>query len=171
MFSIYGYFTQEKQQYLYKVWGWMKSRCNNPNDTAYHYYGERGISVCNEWQNNSAVFIGWALANGWEKGLVIDRKNNDGNYEPSNCRFVTHSESNINQRKRKDNSSGYRGINFHKGSIKRRAKDCWDARIQYEGKRKQIGSFETATEAAIARDKYIKMNNLPHILNFNEGIS
>lgn len=71
----------------------MKSRCYNPNNSGYKNYGGKGISVCPEWRESAKVFIDWALANGWEEGLEIDRRDNDGNYCPSNCRFITHAEN------------------------------------------------------------------------------
>lgn len=67
----------------------MLDRCYNIKNKHYKYYGGRGISVCKEWRNDLKVFAEWALANGYEKGLQIDRENNSGIYEPNNCRFVT----------------------------------------------------------------------------------
>ena len=66
----------------------MKKRCTNPKDKEYHRYGGRGITICKEWMEDRSKFVKWALDNGIEKGLEIDRINNDGNYEPTNCRFV-----------------------------------------------------------------------------------
>jgi hypothetical protein len=67
----------------------MKDRCYNKNNKSYKNYGGRRIKVYYEWKDNFINFYNWAIENGWEKGLQIDRKNNDGNYYPSNCRFVT----------------------------------------------------------------------------------
>lgn len=69
----------------------MRSRCNNPNNRAYKRYGGRGIKVCKEW-NNYWVFYDWANENGYEENLTIDRIDNDGNYCPQNCRWITLSE-------------------------------------------------------------------------------
>ena len=80
----------------------IKQRCYNPNAQAYHNYGGRGITVCDEWTvkgSGTDLFILWALANGWQEGLQIDRINNDGNYCPENCRWVTHKENSNNCRK------------------------------------------------------------------------
>ena len=84
---------------LYKVWQGMKTRCYNPNFIYYCNYGSRGITICNEWLNDFKSFYDWAIDNGYKEGLTIDRINNDGNYEPSNCRWITRAEQNRNQRK------------------------------------------------------------------------
>lgn len=78
---------------LRRILGNMKYRCSNPTDTKYDRYGGRGIKVCDEWVNNSRAFVLWALENGYKPGLTIDRIDNDGDYEPGNCRFVTRSEN------------------------------------------------------------------------------
>jgi len=78
-----------KHHPLFVVWGLMKQRCYNPKGSHYYRYGGRGISVCGEWLNNFTSFYHWAIENGWKKELTIDRKDNDGNYEPGNCRFIT----------------------------------------------------------------------------------
>jgi len=82
---------------LFGVWLSMKNRCKNPNRKKYKDYGARGISVCAEWENAGA-FCSWALANGYNDGLQIDRINNDGIYEPSNCRWVTPKQNSRNRR-------------------------------------------------------------------------
>lgn len=71
----------------------MKTRCYNPNCKAYKNYGERGIIICDEWKNNFKSFYEWAIQNGGALGLEIDRKENDGNYTPENCRFVSAKEN------------------------------------------------------------------------------
>jgi len=78
---------------LYKIWRNMKTRCNNPNNTAYKRYGGRGIEICLEWKSNYIAFKAWALKNGYNENLTIDRIENNGNYEPSNCRWLPKSEN------------------------------------------------------------------------------
>lgn len=73
---------------LYGRWACIKARCLNPNYHGYHRYGGRGITICQEWKSFQ-VFRDWAFSSGFRPELQIDRINNDGNYEPSNCRWVS----------------------------------------------------------------------------------
>lgn len=85
---------------LWHVWHGMIDRCNNEVNRAYENYGGRGISVCSEWVGDVAAFVKWGEANGYVRnvGLELDRINNDGNYKPGNCRFVTPTENCRNKR-------------------------------------------------------------------------
>ena len=83
---------------LYGIWDSIKSRCCNPNVKGYKTYGGRGISVCDEWRGSFLAFRDWALSNGYQEGLQIDRIDNDEGYSPSNCRFVTRKEQMRNKR-------------------------------------------------------------------------
>lgn len=80
-------------------WTSMKQRCYNSNCKDYKNYGGRGIIVCEEWLNDSFTFILWSLDNGVAEGLHLDRENNDGNYEPNNCRYIPIAENNRNMRR------------------------------------------------------------------------
>lgn len=73
---------------LYFVLMTIKDRCSNPNNSDYHRYGGRGIKLCPEWEA-PAAFVAWGQANGWKPGLTVDRKDNDGDYTPDNCCFVS----------------------------------------------------------------------------------
>lgn len=82
---------------VYSSWQNMKQRCLNPKNPKYARYGGRGIKVCDEWLNIKS-FYNWAIQNGWKEGYTIDRINNDGNYCPENCRWVSKSENSRKKR-------------------------------------------------------------------------
>lgn len=82
---------------LYRVYYAIKQRCYNVKDKHYDHYGERGIKMCDEWLKYEN-FLSWALTHGYKKGLQLDRINCNGNYEPSNCRWVNSSTNNYNKR-------------------------------------------------------------------------
>jgi len=96
----HGYARKNATHPLYRVWAGMIGRCETPSAGGYEHYGGRDdpITVCSEWRNDPELFIEWALANGWKKGLQIERIDNDGNYEPSNCEFVTPGRNARNKR-------------------------------------------------------------------------
>lgn len=83
---------------LYHIYYTMLDRCNNPNSTNYKNYGERGIIVCKEWKESYESFRDWSYKNGYKRDLTIDRIDVNGNYEPSNCRWVTMKEQQYNKR-------------------------------------------------------------------------
>lgn len=83
---------------LYAVYKGIKARCYNKKSQFYHYYGGRGITMCQQWRTSYITFYNWCVENGYKKELQIDRRDNNGNYEPSNCRFVTPRVNSINRR-------------------------------------------------------------------------
>lgn len=83
---------------LYTIWNKMKDRCYKENSQDYKNYGARGITICNEWLNSYKTFKDWALANGYQEHLTIERKNIDGNYESDNCLWITIQEQQKNKR-------------------------------------------------------------------------
>lgn len=89
-----GNFTS-KYPRLYRIWGAMKSRCNNPNNHAYNRYGSRGIKVCDEW-NRFNGFVRWAISNGYADNLTIERKDINKGYCPENCIWIPIENQSLN---------------------------------------------------------------------------
>ena len=141
---------------LYTIWAEIKRRTLNLKNKQYNDYGGRGITICDEWKNDFMPFYNWAMSNGYteNKGLSIDRINNDGNYEPENCRWTTRVIQGRNRRIRKNNKSGYRGVSFVKKTNK------YKSFITVAKNGVFLGSFLTAVEGAIAYNNYIIENNL-----------
>lgn len=140
---------------LYNVWRGMKQRCYVKGCNSYKHYGARGIKMCDEWKDY-CTFKSWALQNGYEEdsNLSLDRIDFNGNYCPENCRFTTQYIQNINQRKRKDNTSKYKGVTYSK------QRKVWLARISLGTKRIYVGRAKSAKQAYEQKIKYIIENNL-----------
>lgn len=116
---------------LYTVWNAMKDRCRNPNNKRYKIYGGRGITVCDDWQNSYSSFRRWAYENGYNETAkrgecTIDRIDTNGNYEPSNCRWVDYKTQAQNRRKVKNHP---------------RARQCEYAGRQYSSLRELANAY------------------------------
>ncbi len=92
------YILTSINKHLYNLYSSIKIRCYDKNHKDYNNYGGRGIKMCYRWKTNPKSFIEWAIQNGWDKGLQIDRINNNSDYRPDNCRFVTGKENSNNKR-------------------------------------------------------------------------
>ena len=147
---------------LYQTWNSMQTRCYNKNNKNYKNYGTRGIQVCERWLDVRNFIED--MYPSWEEGLSLDRIDVNGKYEPNNCRWV---KLNIQARNTRDimitNTSGFRGVSWHKG------KNSWSSYITINKKKKHLGSFHTALEAAKAYERYVRLNNLEH--NFTPALT
>jgi hypothetical protein len=119
---------------LYGVWNGMIQRCTNENAAGYINYGGRGVSIDKAW-GKYEQFAKWAKLNGCQEGMQIDRIDNNGNYGPNNCRWVTRSENNKNKRTNKricynglnlTYSEWAKRLNGPKNLISRRIKEGWN---------------------------------------------
>jgi len=137
----------ESNTRLYSIWYNMKKRCYHKGVAGYDDYGGRGITVCDEWKNSFETFREWALSNGYSDELTIDRINNEGKYEPNNCRWTTQIEQNYNTRISRRNTSGHKGVSYLNRDKK------WQAYVSIEHRTISVGTYDTYEEAVAAREK------------------
>jgi hypothetical protein len=93
-----GVIHGESRTRLHWIWCGIRQRCHDKNCGVWKYYGGRGITICKEWDESYESFRDWSKANGYCDGLVIDRIDTNGNYEPGNCRWITQKENSRNAR-------------------------------------------------------------------------
>ena len=120
-------------------------RCTHEAASHFARYGDRGISVCKEWAESFESFVEWSLSNGYSDNLEIDRIDNNGNYCPENCRWVTHMENSRNRNVRCTNKTGVSGVSFRKEC------NAWRVTICANYQRINVGTFKTFDEAVSAR--------------------
>lgn len=138
----------------YLKWIDMKSRCYGKNNEQYRDWGGRGIKVCDDWKDSPVDFIDYirVLENYGVGNYSLDRIDNDRDYEPGNLRWVDRHTQSCNQRKQKNNTSGYTGVYQNRKS--------YVSRIWVNRKCHRIGISSTLEEAVKLRNDYIIKNNL-----------
>ena len=122
----------------------MRNRCYLKSTDNYKYYGGRGITVCDEWNNRFLAYYDFVrkLENYGKEGYSLDRVDNDGDYYPDNVKYSTNQEQQLNRRV--FGESRYRGVYFHKAAKK------WSATICRDGKQTYLGLFNSELDAAFA---------------------
>lgn len=130
---------------IYNKWKGMKQRCYNSNYDFYSAYGGRGIKVCDEWKDDFMQFYK-DMGDVPFEGAELDRINNDDDYKPSNCRWVSHKE-NANNRRKYHNKTGYTGVTYKPHLNKYQAQLYKNKKFIY------LGVYETAEEAHLAYKK------------------
>lgn len=136
---------------LYNIWTLMKRRCLNENASGYENYGGRGITICQEWLNDFMNFCEWSMNNGYKDDLSIDRIDNDGNYEPSNCRWATAKEQ-ANNRRNYGETEYYGIVRDNTG---------YRAQVTVDGKKVYIAHSKDDIEYLVnERNRYIDEHNL-----------
>lgn len=138
-------FRNQSKHPLYYTWRNMHRRCDSPSQSRYERYGGRGIKVCDRWSGEGG-FPNFLEDMGEKPSpdYQLDRIDNDGNYEPNNCKWSTRSDNQFNKSTRKDNVVGYKGVGVFTSG---RGKKYWRARIG----RSVIGYYKTPEEALSAR--------------------
>ena len=145
---------------LYFVWHSMVNRCTNSKNPNYKHYGERGITVSIEWLDINNFIKD--MKSSFEKGMELDRIDNNKGYSKDNCRWTSREIQNRNTRVlRSTNRSGYRGV------AKVTRTNRYSVGIIVNSKRVHIGTFVNPLDGALAYDQYIIDNNLEHTKNFS----
>lgn len=124
---------------LYDCWVSMKARCNNKRNPKYPSYGGRGITVCEEWENDFCSFLEWSLKNGYDEQLTLDRIDNNKGYYPENCRWTT--------RKVQQNNTRHNRYIEYNGETKTLAQWCELLNLKYSTMLNRFSHGYTAKQA------------------------
>lgn len=153
--TTHGATVGGKRSLEYQSWSEMRRRCSDTKTDYYEDYGGRGIAVCERWVHSFENFLE-DMGKRPSRRHSIDRIYNDGDYEPSNCRWSTGSEQMMNQRLRSTNTSGYKGITWEA------RRNSWLAKITLNYKSIHLGNFENIEDAIKARKQAeIRYHNKP----------
>lgn len=137
------HYNKSRRTPTYNAFFQSKNRCTNPNNERYKDYGGRGIKMCDRWSGVDGYKNFLEDMGERPQGMTLDRKDNEGNYEPDNCRWTTYQEQSLNKRAYKSNRSGVKGVYRSKGS--------WVAYIRVKTKGHHLGCFRNKEEAIKAR--------------------
>lgn len=130
----------------YNSWSTMRYRCSNTKSNSYYKYGAKGIKVCDRWLGKEGFKNFLTDMGSRPLYTSLDRLDSNGNYEPSNCRWATITQQNLNRRVRGSTELGYRGMSWNKKLNK------WEARLMSKGIKYSLGHYEDPEQAALAFD-------------------
>lgn len=148
--------------HLYEIWINMRRRCYDKNNREYSSHGGIGITYPTAW-DDFAVFKRWAISSGYNDKLTLGRKDVNKGYSKDNCIWVDRCTQAANRRKQLNRSSKFIGVYKTRNGK-------WEANVRLKHKHHYLGHFDTEIEAAKQRDAFVKSNNFPHKLNFEDAL-
>lgn len=142
MFEKHG----DSSNRLYSIWTNMKTRCYNKNSPKYKVYGARGVTVCEIWKNSYTMFKEWAVTHGYSDYLTLDRIDVNGNYEPSNCRWLSI--------KQQENNRTNNRLITYKGETRTMSEWAEYLGISYNCLQMRLNAYGYSVEEAFESKKY-----------------